>query len=275
VKAVAMILCLLLVACGGAQKPAAPATAKAPEAAPAPASEPVVEATGNDVNAGGGEWSDDKGTATVKGVVKFGGKPPKRRGIDVGSEAYCVQAHKDEPLRTESVVVGADGGLANVYIHVTSGLEGWKFPEGTGEVELDQRGCQYVPHLLVAQVGETLKIKNNDPIMHNVHGVNAKTDKDEFNWAQTKAGLEDTKDLKKAGFIRINCDVHGWMHASLWIQKDPFFAVTGEDGAFALPKLPAGTYTIEAWHEELGTQTQSVTVGDGEAKEITFSFSAK
>jgi hypothetical protein len=111
--------------------------------------------------------------------------------------------------------------------------------------------------------------------MHNVHGI--KNEKDEFNWAQTKAGLADTKDLKKAGLIEVKCDVHGWMKAYLWVVKHPFFAVTGENGTFELPKLPPGTYTIEAWHEvpKLKSEPQSVTIGDGETKEIVFKFAAK
>ncbi len=269
-RTVAMSLVLVMIGCGGAEKPAAPA--------PVAASEPAeVKSAGNDVAAGGAEWSPEKGTATVKGTVKFEGDAPPRRTIDVGAEKFCVQRRENDPLRSETFVVGADGGLANVFVQVTSGLENWKFPDATGEIVLDQTGCQYVPHLLVAQTGQTLKVKNSDPIMHNVHGVNRKTEKDEFNWAQTKAGLEDTKDLKKAGHVAIKCDVHGWMGANLWIVKHPFFAVTGEDGAFELPKLPPGTYTIEAWHEseKLGKKTQSVTVADGETKEIVFKFASK
>ena len=230
--------------------------------------EPVAAAADD-----GGDWSPEKGTATVKGTVKFEGQAPPRRAIDVGAEKFCVEKHKDDPLKNEVLVVGADGGLANVFVQVTSGLDAWKFPPGTGEVVLDQVACHYVPHMLGAQVGQTIKVHNSDPIMHNVHAINEKTEKDEFNWAQTKAGLEDTKDLKKAGHIVIKCDVHGWMGANLWIVKHPFFAVTGEDGSFALPKLPPGTYTIEAWHEKLGTQTATVTVADGDTKEIALKFS--
>ena len=259
-RTMATTLVLVMLGCGGAQEPAA--------------SEPQ-KTLGNDIRAGGDAWSPEKGTATVKGTVKFEGEAPPRPTVDVGADKFCVQRRENDPLKNEHLVVGADGGLANVFLQVTSGLENWKFPEGTGEVVLDQTGCQYVPHLLAAQVGQTLKVKNSDPIMHNVHGVNQKTAKDEFNWAQTKAGLEDTKDLKKAGHVAIQCDVHAWMNANLWIVKHPFFAVTGEDGAAMLPKLPPGTYTIEAWHEKLGTQTQSVTVADGETKEITFTFAAK
>jgi plastocyanin len=260
-----MILGLVMLGACGAEKPAAPVAEK-------PA---AVPSKGNDITAGGETWSADKGTATVKGVVKFEGNAPPRKPVDVGAEKFCVDRHKDEPLMTESVVVGADGGVANVLIQVTSGLENWKFEPATGEVVLDQSGCQYKPHLLAAQVGQVLKVKNSDPIMHNVHGI--KNEKDEFNWAQTKAGLEDTKDLKKAGRIEVKCDVHGWMKANIWVLKHPFFVVTGENGTFELPKLPPGTYTIEAWHEvdKLKSEPQSVTVGDGETKEIVFKFAAK
>jgi plastocyanin len=260
VRILATVLGLVVLGCGGS-KEAPPAQAAVVEEEPVPVGD-------------GGTFSPDLGTATVKGSVKFEGEAPARRAIDVGSEAFCVQFHKDEPLRSETVVIGAEGGLANVFVRVTAGLEAWKFADGTGEVVLDQKGCSYLPHMLAAQVGQTLKVRNSDPIMHNVHGINRKTDKDEFNWAQTKAGLESTKELKKPGAIMVKCDVHGWMGANVMIEKHPFFAVTGENGAFELPKLPPGAYTIEAWHEKLGTQTQQVTVGDGETKEIAFSFSA-
>jgi hypothetical protein len=77
---------------------------------------------------------------------------------------------------------------------------------------------------------------------------------------------------KKEVMVPFKCDVHGWMNAYVGVLDHPYFATTGGDGAFALNKLPPGTYTIEAWHEKFGTQTQSVTVGPKESKEITFTF---
>jgi len=263
----------LIVGCGGSEKPA-PSGGGA--AATADEGCGCAEGCGCGEEAaggGGGDCAPDQGTAAVKGVVKFEGEAPPARQIDVGSEAFCVQYYKDSPLMVETVVVGADGAVANVFVQITAGLDDWKFPAGSGEVLLDQKGCRYVPHIVGAQVGQSLKVRNSDPIMHNVHGINMRTNKDEFNWAQAKAGLESTKELKRAGGILVKCDVHGWMGSYVWVVKHPFFAVTGEDGAFELPKLPPGTYTIEAWHEKLGTQTQKVTVGDGETKEITLTFS--
>jgi plastocyanin len=258
----------LLAGCGGETEK--PATPEAPLAAADDGCGEELEPVG-----GGGSYTPEQGTASVKGKVTWEGDAPPRRAIDVGAEAFCVQSHQDEPLRSETVVVGEGGGLANIVVRVTKGLEAWKFPDGTGEVLLDQKGCQYVPHVLAAQVGQSLKVRNSDPIMHNVHGINMKTNKDEFNWAQTKAGLESTKELRKPGAILVKCDVHGWMGSYVLIEKHPFFAVTGGDGAFELSKLPPGDYTIEAWHEKLGTQSQEITVGDGETKEIAFTFSMK
>jgi hypothetical protein len=62
------------------------------------------------------------------------------------------------------------------------------------------------------------------------------------------------------------------MHAYVGVLDHPYFAVTRDGGAFEIERLPAGTYTVEAWHEKLGTRVQSVTLKENESKEITFSF---
>jgi len=261
----------LVVGCGGESKPSGEGASSA-----ATADDGCGCGCGcgcGEEDAGGGTYTPDKGTAAVKGMVKFEGDPPRRRPLDLGAEEFCVNSHSKEPLLTETVVVGEGGGLANVYVHVTEGLGGWKFAKGEGKVVLNQQGCQYLPHLLGAQAGQTLTIRNSDPIMHNVHGINMATKRDVFNHAQAKQGLENDEELRKPMMIFVKCDVHGWMGAHLIVEKHPFFAVTGEDGAFSLAKLPPGTYTIEAWHEKLGTQKQTVTLGDGETKEISFRFS--
>jgi plastocyanin len=188
----------------------------------------------------------------------------------MGSEEYCV-GHGT--VLSETAIVGADGGLANVFVQVKKGLRGWKFDKGTGTVSLDQKGCMYVPHLLGMQLGQALNIRNSDPIMHNIHAFDFRTGRDVFNFAQTQQGAEQKKTISRAGILQVKCDVHGWMGSYVHVVKHPFFAVTGEDGAFTLAKLPPGEYTIEAWHEKYKTRSQEVSVADGETKEIAFSFS--
>ena len=146
----------LIAGCGGSDKPA-------PSGGAATTDEGCGCAEGcgcgeEEAAGGGGDYTPDQGTATVKGVVRFEGDAPPVRPIDVGSEAFCVQYYKDSPLLAETVVIGADGAVANVFVQVTEGLDDWKFPAASGEVVLDQKGCRYVPHMLGAQVGQTLRV---------------------------------------------------------------------------------------------------------------------
>ena len=116
-----------------------------------------------------------------------------------------------------------------------------------------------------------LDIVNADPTIHNVHGL-AKTHR-EFNFGQALQGMRTTRTFTAPEvMLPFKCDVHGWMYAYAGVVDHPYFAVSGADGAFSIANLPAGTYTLEAWHEKLGTQTQSVTVGAKETKPVSFTF---
>ena len=130
-------------------------------------------------------------------------------------------------------------------------------------VVLDQRGCKYHPHVFGVQVGQPVTILNSDPTLHNVHAVpKANT---EFNFGQSSKGMKTTRIFDKPEvMVPFRCDVHGWMAAYGGVVSHPFFAVSKADGSFEIKGLPAGTYTIEVWHERLGTQTQTVKV-DGKA----------
>jgi hypothetical protein len=83
-----------------------------------------------------------------------------------------------------------------------------------------------------------------------------------------------TKTLTAAGqIIKFRCDVHPWMTGYVGVLSNPFFAVTGDDGTFTIDKLPAGTYTLEAWHERSGVKTSApITVADGQSATMNFEF---
>ncbi|MBI3268123.1 MAG: carboxypeptidase regulatory-like domain-containing protein [Planctomycetes bacterium] len=215
-------------------------------------------------------WDPAQGKATIQGVVKFKGEAPKRRPVDMGSEPDCAALHA-EPVLSESVIVNGNGTLRNTFVWVKSGLSGWTFtPPGT-PVVLDQKGCGYVPHVLGVQAGQALTIRNGDPLMHNIHSIAAQNP--EFNFAQIKGAKEKTVTFAAPEVaIEVKCDVHGWMGAYVAVVEHPFFAVTGEDGAFRISGLPAGEYVVEAWHEKLGTRTAKLTVTDGQTVEAAFEF---
>jgi plastocyanin len=233
---------------GGGPESSAPAT-------PAPTVSPVNAAT----------------AGNIAGRITFEGVPPKPAVIRMDSDPNCVQ--QGTASTDETVVVGDAGALQNVFVYVKDGLGNLRFPIPSTPIVLDQKGCHYVPHVLGAQVGQTVEIVNSDPTLHNVHAVPMANQ--EFNTGQPLAGMKHTHQFStREVMVPFKCDVHPWMHAFIGVLDHPYFAVTGADGSFSLTGLPPGTYTVEAWHETLGTQTQSVTIGEKESRDITFSFKA-
>ncbi len=124
---------------------------------------------------------------------------------------------------------------------------------------LDQKGCRYVPHVFGVQAGQTIQVSNNDTTLHNVHAHPEEQPRVQFRTAGQRAG--GGAGVRQAGDgLPFRCDVHGWMSVYVNVVAHPFFAVTGDDGRFEIKGLPAGSYTIELWHEQLGTQ---IIAGDG------------
>jgi plastocyanin len=212
----------------------------------------------------------DPATAgTITGRVTFAGTAPTLPALRMDSDPNCSQQGATAP--NESVVVGSNGALQNVFVYVKDGLGNLRFPVPSTAVVLDQRGCRYVPHVLGAQVGQTVEIVNSDPTLHNIHAI--PTSNREFNTGQPIPGMKHThRFTAREVMVPFKCDVHPWMRAYIGVLDHPFFAVTSADGAFELNGLPPGTYTVEAWHETLGTQTQMVTIGANEAGTVDFSF---
>ena len=249
VRVALVTLTVAVSACGGGSQSQPEGGASAPATAPPPA--PI-------------------GNSTISGTVKLEGTPPEARVIRMGSDPLCMP---EGPSTSEVVVVGPGNGLQNVFVYVKDGLGDRKFPTPSTPVELDQKGCKYVPHVFGAQVGQPVKIVNSDPTLHNIHAL--PKDNTEFNFGQPLKGMETTRMFDKPEvMVRFKCDVHGWMAAWGGIVAHPFFAVTKPDGSFEIKGLPAGTFTIETWHEQFGLQTQTVTVDGTAPGTAAFSYKA-
>jgi len=213
----------------------------------------------------------DPATAGIaKGVIRFEGKKPPRKLVDMSSDPACVEAHHAQAY-DESVVVNPNGTLANVFVYVKKGLEGKTFETPAAAVTIDQRGCWFHPRVLGIQTGQTLQVTNSDPVTHNIHPL-AQINR-EWNHSQ---GAGDNplsrKFVKPEVMVRVKCNIHSWMHAFIGVVAHPYFAVTGADGAFEIPNLPPGEYVLEAWHEKFGTQEQPVTVAPSGKVEADFKF---
>lgn len=207
--------------------------------------------------------------SSLKGEVKFDGTAPKAMRIDMSADPLCAKAHST-PISTEDVVVGSGGGLENVVVYVSDGLASHDFQPPQEPVTLEQKGCQYQPHVVAMQANQKLNIVNADDTTHNIHP--SPNNNREFNMTQPHGMPLDHTFAREEVAIPVKCNVHPWMKGYIAVLKHPYFAVTDKNGGFELKNLPPGTYTITAWQEKLGTQTQKVTIGSGESKTIEFTF---
>jgi plastocyanin len=219
------------------------------------------------MSAGMGSPAD--ATASLTGVVKFEGAAPKPARIDMSADPSCIKAHPT-PATTEEIVVGANGGLANVVVYVSDGLAGRTFQPPSQPAVIEQKGCQYKPHVLAMQANQKLDVVNNDETTHNIHP----TPNNNREWNMTQphgAPLEQTFAREEIA-IPVKCNIHPWMRGFVAVFKHPYFAVTDKNGNFDIKDLPPGSYTITAWQEKLGTLNQKITVGTGESKTLDFAF---
>lgn len=250
------LLGLVVTGCGGASDGGGGTTGGA-----------AAGTTGGASTTAGAKGPIDPATAGAIVVkVKFAGTAPEMQSIDIpATEKVCSEAHPGG-LKEETVVVNADGTLANCFVYVSKGLEGRTFDVPKDPVVFDQKGCMYNPHVFGIQVGQQFDIKSSDPVLHNVHTKPKKNDV--FNEAMPNPMTITKKFKKEEVMVPIQCDVHSWMKAYAGVLEHPYFGVTKEAGTVELKPLPPGDYTIEVWHEKYGKQSQKVTVGAKETKSV-------
>lgn len=203
---------------------------------------------------------------SITGKVVYDGKVPNLRPIDMNADPNCAAKH-DGRVANPMLTLGEGNGMANIFVQVKNAPAS-SAAAPSEAVLIDQHGCMYEPRVVGAMVGQPVLFRNSDGILHNVHGL--PKENREFN-----IGMPPTLKEKEQVFNKpepafpVKCDVHPWMQSFVAVMTHPYFATTDGNGNFTIEGVPAGTYEVEIWHEKLGTQTQSVTVGDG-AAELNF-----
>jgi plastocyanin len=210
-------------------------------------------------------------TGTIVGWVGYDGPAPKPRPINFGADIVCGNMHKEKPALEETLVLNENHTVKWAVVSIRGDVPGeHKIPE-TPAV-LDQVGCIFTPHVVALMAGQEIEYKNSDPVSHNIRGTPKKNQA--FNNIYAPNMTSKARFDKAEIGIPIKCDIHFWMASYIHVFPHPFFAVTGDDGAFVLSGLPPGKYTIQLWHEKLRPQTHAVEVAAGEVKELPLTLSA-
>lgn len=241
--AIAAVLAVTLAACSESPVGEDPATSPRAAGEP-PSARPTARA--------------DAGT--IEARVTYAGTPV----------VETIKINKDvEQCGTEAriakIAVGDGQGLAHAVVSV-AGLDG---APTARTPQIDQRGCQFRPHVVAMPAGE-IEILNSDGILHNIHTYSEANPP--INKAQPKFKKVMTESFTKPEIIKVTCDVHSWMQGWIAVLPHPYFGVTNEQGLTRIEGVPSGPHTVEVWHETLGRRSMDVTVKAGETTQVVLEF---
>jgi plastocyanin len=246
-KSVMIVLCSTLLMAAGCKK----AATSAPE--------PAKNYTTID-------WAN---SGTISGTIHFTGKPPKPIQIDMGQDPVCSLA----PTNYTKQYIVSNGGLENVFVYVKSGLGDKAYAPPSTPVVMDQKGCQYIPHVIGVMAGQPVKFTNSDTTMHNVHMTPSLATNQAADISEAPNSPGETRTLSTPELmIPVRCNNHPWMEAYINVVSNPFYAVSGADGHFTIKGVPPGTYAIVTDHEQLGEKTANVTVAPHQTATLDFTY---
>jgi plastocyanin len=197
------------------------------------------------------------GAAAIRGVVVLNGVVEQKK-LPVTIDQYICG--KEKPA--DDLVVSAQRGVrsAVVWLQTPPPSAGW--PSAPVKVEMDQKGCVFVPRVVLVPAGGTVEFLNSDRLLHNLHS--SSRENPTFNRTQPK-GRAIPIAFARPEIIRINCDLHSWMRGWVVVADHPFYALTNETGEFSLPGVPPGKYTLQIWQESLGITTREIAVREEDA----------
>jgi hypothetical protein len=176
---------------------------------------------------------------------------------------------------TRHYVLGNEGGLANVFVHIKEGLRARRFPISTNIAMMGPSNCFFEPYMAGVQVNQKLSLRSADDTTHTAHITpKSGSGNKELNITLPRRG-EPREHLFSAAetLVQIRCDFHPWEFGYVGVVEHPFFAITDGNGVFRLPSgLTPGRYTLEAIHLKAGTVSQEIDVRAGEKATVDFTL---
>ena len=206
---------------------------------------------------------------SISGTVRYEGEPLKRSPLRMDADPNCAAIHEGTRVLSRDYLIGDNGAVENVFVYLREAPEGTGGDQPAEAVRLEQRGCLYTPRIIGVRVEQDIEIVNDDPTLHNVRAL-AKANRP-FNIGQPARGTRTKSFRAPEAPIQVKCDVHPWMSAYVFVLEHSFHSTTGQDGAYRIDGLPAGSYELVFWHEKLGEQVIEVDVAaDIEALDLIF-----
>jgi len=214
-------------------------------------------------------------SASVWGTVVFAGIVPQPKTVEMRGDPYCAKVRAShEPALRQDVVMTTSGRIANVVVYAKDvvGRPQSQIVAPLPPVIFELRSCMFVPHVVAVCCGQEVWFENKDDTVHTIHARRSKNPRFNFALLGTQSPSRSVRFPEPEVAVEVRCDVHPWENAFVAVFNHPYYAVTDSNGTFEIPEIPAGEYTLEAWHEKLGTVTQQVRLAPGERSSIQFVF---
>ena len=196
--------------------------------------------------------------ASIRGIVTVTGAVTPKKLPDTIDQYVCGTEKPGEDL-----IVSGQGRVKNAVVWLQTPPPGAAWPSEPTKVEMDQKGCVFVPRVVIVPAGGTVEFLNSDRLLHNLHS--ASNENATFNRTQPRGRVIPVT-FSKPEIVQMNCDLHSWMRAWVVVADHPFYALSNDAGEFVLPNVPSGKYVLQIWQETLGTTSREVTVGADDAR---------
>lgn len=175
-------------------------------------------------------------------------------------------------FKMNKYIISADLGVKNVIVALQNVTQGKAMTKQ--DLTLDNKDCQFLPLVSIAYKGSQFVIHNSDPIFHNTSlGLIMKDKRSTvYNLALPIQNTTIEKPVRRTGLHSVKCDSHKWMRAYVYAAKNPYAALTDENGKFEITDILPGKYEVMVWHEGFGEVMKTVEVKAGEATIMDHTF---
>lgn len=192
-------------------------------------------------------------------------EPGSVRGrVSIGIPVTAKRATSTYSRSIPTVALAPESELRHVVVYVKDAPKTAVQPT---RAEIRQRNENFVPRVVAVTVGSVVEFPNDDPIYHNVFSLSrTKT----FDLGRFPKGKSRGERFDKAGIVKVFCQIHSHMAATVMVFDHPWFVIPDEGGSFDLSGVPPGMHQITAWHERLGETTLPLRVEPGRAGTIDF-----